>query len=423
MDSRRVVITGIGVVSAAGIGRQAYWEHLAAGRSGIGPPTSLDLTGFPCRLVAEVKEFDARRLVAQRKAVKVMCREIQLAVGATQLALEDAKLLGHLEPERTGVNFGAGLMVSDIDELGAAFSRSLDGQGRFELKRFGREGLASLFPLWLLKYLPNMHACHISIFYDCQGPNNTITAGDCSAVQAIGEAMHIIARGDADVFLAGGADAKLTPLNLLRYELLGWLTHHEEAAPAPFDRQRDGLVVGEGAVCFVLEELSHARRRQARILGELIGYGCAWEPGEIRQHRQQGGELAMRAALEDAGVQPGEVGVVLAHGLGLRAADLAEAQALERVFGPEDRQPPVTAIKPLTGHVSAAAGGLELAAGCLAVTKGVVPPTIHCRELDPECHVNLVKDGARQRQVHLALVNSFSFGGQSSALLLREPEP
>jgi len=421
VDNRRIVITGIGVVSAAGIGRQAYWDHLAAARSGIGPPTSLDLSGFPCPLVAEVKEFDPRRLVAQRKAVKVMCREIQFAVGATQLALEDAGLLGHLEPERTGVNFGAGLMVSDIDELGGAFGRSLDDKGRFELKRFGREGLASLFPLWLLKYLPNMHACHISIFYDCQGPNNTITAGDCSATQAIGEAMHVIARGDADVFLAGGADGKLTPLNLLRYELLGWLTHRREGTPAPFDRRRDGFVVGEGAVCFVLEELGHARRRQARILGELIGYGCAWEPGEVRRHAQGGGEPAMRAALEDAGADAEEVGVAFAHGLGLGSADLAEARALERVFGPQDQQPLVTAIKPLTGHVSAAAGGLELAAGCLAVTKGVVPPTLHCAEPDPECHVNLVRDGAGERQVRLALVNSFSFGGQSSALLLREP--
>jgi 3-oxoacyl-[acyl-carrier-protein] synthase II len=312
-------------------------------------------------------------------------------------------------------------MVSDINELGAAFSRSLGSDGCFELKRFGREGLASLFPLWLLKYLPNMHACHISIFYDCRGPNNTITAGDCSAVQAIGEAMQIVARGDADVFLAGGADGKLTPLNLVRYELLGWLSHREEETPAPFDRHRDGFVVGEGAVCFVLEELEHARRRQARVLGELIGYGCAWEPGEIRQHSQSAGELAMRAALEDGDVRPAEVGVVLAHGLGLGNADRAEAQALERIFAGADHRPLVTAIKPVTGHVSAAAGGLELAAGCLTVTKGLVPPTLHYREPDPECPVNLVSGGAREEPVHLALVNTFSFGGQSSALLLREP--
>jgi 3-oxoacyl-[acyl-carrier-protein] synthase II len=421
VDSRRVVITGIGVVSAAGIGREPYWEHLTAGRSGIGVSTNLDLNGFPSRLVAEVKGFDPRRLVAQRKAVKVMCREIQFAVGATQLALEDAGLIGHLEPDRTGVNFGAGLMVSEIDELGTAFSRSLDEHGRFELKRFGREGLASLFPLWLLKYLPNMHACHISIFYDCRGPNNTITAGDCSATQAIGEAMQVVARGDADVFLAGGADGKLTPLNLVRYELLGWLSHREEGTPAPFDRRRDGFVVGEGAVCFVLEELEHARRRNVRIWGELVGYGCTWEPGEIRQYSPSGGELAMRAALEDAGVTPEEVGVVLAHGLALGNADVAEAQALERIFGAGDQQALVTAIKPVTGHVSAAAGGLELAAGCLVVANGAVPPTLHYREPDPECPVNLVSDGARKEQVHLALVNTFSFGGQSSALLLREP--
>jgi len=284
VNTRRVVITGIGVASAAGLGREAYWQDLRQGRSGIAPPSSLDLGEFPARLVAEVKGFDPRKLVAQRKAVKVMCREIQLAAGSAQLALEDAALLGQLDPDRTGVSFGAGLITSDIDELGAAFTCARDKENQFDLQRFGREGMANLFPLWLLKYLPNMHACHISIFYDCRGPNNSVTAGDCSATLAIGEAARIITRGSADVFLAGGADGKITPLNLLRYELLGWLSHRQSETPSPFDRRRDGFVVGEGAVCLVLEELAQAHQRGARILGEIVGFGSAWEPGEIRQH-------------------------------------------------------------------------------------------------------------------------------------------
>ncbi|MCK4298543.1 MAG: beta-ketoacyl-[acyl-carrier-protein] synthase family protein [Planctomycetes bacterium] len=421
MNTRRVVITGIGVASAAGLGREAYWQGLRQGRSGIAPPSSLDLGEFPARLVAEVKGFDPRKLVAQRKAVKVMCREIQLAAGSAQLALEDAALEGQLDPDRTGVSFGAGLIASNIDELGAAFTCALDEENQFDLQRFGREGMANLFPLWLLKYLPNMHACHISIFYDCRGPNNSVTAGDCSATLAIGEAARIITRGSADVFLAGGADGKITPLNLLRYELLGWLSHRQSETPSPFDRRRDGFVVGEGAVCLVLEELAYARRRGARILGEIVGFGSAWEPGEIRQHSRGGGELAMLSALEDAGVGPENVDVVYAHGLGLPETDAAEARAIRKVFGSTNARPLVTALKPMTGHVSAAAGGLEVAACCLALTEGVVPATLHCREPDPECAVNLVTGGAAQAEVALAMVNTFSFGGQSAALLVGGP--
>ncbi len=421
MNTRRVVITGIGVVSAAGLGRQDYWESLRHGLSGIGPPTRLDLDGFPARVVAEVKGFEPRKLIAQRKAMKVMCREIQLATGSTQLALEDADIEGQLDPDRTGVSFGAGLITSDLDELGAAFTCALDEEHQFDLKRFGQEGMAHLFPLWLLKYLPNMHACHISIFYDCRGPNNSITAGDCSATLAIGEAARIIARGSADVMLAGGADGKITPLNLVRYELLGWLSHRDSETPSPFDRRRDGFVVGEGAVCLVLEELECARRRGASILGEIVGFGAAWEPGEVRRYSAGGGELGMRAALEDAGVEPEAVDLVCTHGLGLPETDLAEARALNNIFGQTDSPPLVTAIKPMTGYVSAAAGGLEVAACCLALTEGVVPPTLNSREPDPQCPVNLVTGGAQESPIALAMVNTFSFGGQSAALLLGQP--
>lgn len=421
MNARRVVVTGIGVVSALGIGREAYWEGLRRGRSGVGPPGALGLGEFPARRVAEVRGFEPRKLVAQRKAIKVMCREIQLAAGSAQLALEDAGLLGRLDPERTGVNFGAGLITSDIDELGEAFVHALDEKGRFDLKRFGAEGLGHLFPLWLLKYLPNMHACHISIFYDCRGPNNTITAGDCSATQAIGEAAHIIARGSAEVMLAGGADGKITPLNLLRYELLGWLSHREQETPSPFDRRRDGFVVGEGAVCLVLEELEHARRRGARLLAEVAGFAAAWEPGEVRRHSGGGGRLAMESALARAGMGPDEVDVVFAHGLALAQADEAEAQALRQLFGPDRDGPLVTALKPMTGHVSAAAGGLEAAAACLALGEGLVPPTLNYREPDPRCPVNLVTGEARETAVEAALINTFSYGGQSAALVLRQP--
>jgi len=410
-------------VSAIGTGRDAYWEALRQGRSGVAPPSKLDLDGFPAQLVAEVKDFQARKLVAQRKAIKIMCREIQLACGSAQLALEDAGLLGRLDPNRTGVNFGAGLITSDIDELGGSLVHALNEEGEFELRRFGRDGLANLFPLWLLKYLPNMHSCHVSIFYDCRGPNNTITSGDCSATQAIGEAGRIVSRGDADVFLAGGADGKVTPLNLVRYELLGWLSHRTEGTPSPFDRRRDGFVVGEGAMCVILEELEHAHARGARILGELRGYGSAWEPGDIRRHSSRGGELAMTAALRDADVEPAEVGVVFAHGLGLSETDAAEARAIHAVFGDAADTVPVTSIKPMTGHVSAAAGGLELAAACQVVSEGVIPPTLNVEEPDPELAVNLVTGGAREAESGPAVINTFSYGGQSSALVLgRAPE-
>jgi len=206
---------------------------------------------------------------------------------------------------------------------------------------------------------------------------------------------------------------------MLRYELLGWLSHRREETPSPFDRRRDGFVAGEGGVCFVLETLAGARRRGAPILAEIIGYGTAWEPGDVRRHSSQGGRLGLTAALADAGTRPEDVDLLCAHGLGMPATDAAEAQAIHAVFGESAERLPVTGIKPMTGHVSAAAGGLELAACCLTLTEGIIPPTLNYRDQDRKCRLNLVTGEARQADVRVAMVNTFSFGGQSAALVLR----
>ena len=282
--ARRAVITGIGVLSPIGLGRRPFWESLRAGRSGVRPISHFDTSTLSTRIGGQITDFDARKFVAkdQRKQLKVMSRSIQLAVAASQLALDDGGVNpAELDPTRFGVEFGAGLIASELEELGPASQVSANGQaGRVNLRDWGEKGLPLIPPLWMLKYLPNMLACHVSILHNAQGPNNTITETDAAGLLALGEAYRIIGRDQADLFLVGGADSKLNPLSLTRHSLFERLSQRNDApekACRPFDRGRDGAVIGEGAGVFVLEELSHAQRRGARIYAEVVGFGSAFD--------------------------------------------------------------------------------------------------------------------------------------------------
>ena len=275
---RRVAIAGFGALTPAGNEPAELVRRLLAGESGVAPVVAYPAPPGFCPFAAEVRGFDVKKHKEFRKSAKVMARDIQLAVGAAKAAVESAGIAGQVDPTRFGVNCGAGLIASEHAEHSEAVQHSLV-EGAFDIRKWGEAGLDALFPLWMLKYLPNMPACHISIAYDAQGPNNSITSGEASGLLAIGEAFRLIARNDADVFLAGGADSKVHPLSASRQGMLGTLTKkrtHPAAAVRPFDADRDGYVPGEAAAFVVLEAAEHAAARRAKPVAELLGFGSAW---------------------------------------------------------------------------------------------------------------------------------------------------
>lgn len=425
---RRVVITGLGVVSPIGIGADAYWSALSQGRGGVDTIHSFRVEGLPNNVGGEVRGFDpmafalAKSKRAQKKSLKYMARDIQLAVTAAMMAVTDAGLgEGGVDPSRFGVDLGAGLISTELDELAPAITHSA-ASGTFDYAVYGREGIPMIDPIWLLRYLPNMLACHISILIDCQGPSNTITQAEAASNLAIGEATRIIARGRADVMIAGGADSKIHPLSLIRMSLLNLMsTWQGEPSQAckPFDARRDGTVAGEGAGILILEEREHALARGAKIYGEVLGYGsgCDAQPGGGIDPEGPGTEIAVRAALRDAGLTPAEIGHVNAHGAGTVVSDLSEARALGRVFG--GRGVPVTALKGFMGNLVSGCGAVELIGSLLAVNQGLVPAILNCDEPDPACDLDLVTGSARTLSNPIFLKTNLTRHGQAAALVVQ----
>jgi 3-oxoacyl-[acyl-carrier-protein] synthase II len=383
---RRAVISGIGIVNPLGLTPDAFWQALRAGQSGVRPIQSFDPSGLPTRIGGEIPGFDAKKYVAkeQRKSLKAMARGIQLAVAGAQLALDDGRVdTGKLDPTRFGVEFGSGLIATELDELAPAAVVSVNCQpGSVDLEKWGEQGLGNIPPLWMLKYLPNMLACHVSILHNAQGPNNTITESDVSGLLALGEAFRILKRDQADFFLVGGAESKVNALSMVRQCLFSPLSRRNDApekASRPFDRGRDGLVVAEGAGVLCVEDLEHARRRGARIYAEVVGFGAAFDRG----YTGKGLARAVQAALADAGVGPEDVDHVNAHGLSTVEADVTEARGLAEVFGGQSRPVPLFAGKSYFGNLGAGSATSELAASLLALQRGEVPGTLNYDEPDP----------------------------------------
>jgi len=420
--SHRAVLTGVGIVNPLGLNTAAFWDALQAGRSGIRLIEAFDASKLPTRIGAEVRGFDARNFIAKqdRKTLRLMARGIQLAVAAAQLAMDDAAInKEHLDPTRFGVEFGAGLLPTELAELGAAAKVSENCQpGTVDLEKWGEKGLSNIPPTWMLKYLPNMLACHVSILHNAQGPNNTITESEVAGLLAMGEAYRLIARDQADLFLVGGADSKMNPLSMVRQCLFGPLSRHNDApekACRPFDRRRDGSILGEGAAVLVLEELEHARRRGARVYAEVVGFGAAFD----RAHNGKGLARAIRAALADANISPADVDHVNANGLSTQPADIWEARALAEVFGAASSQPPVFAPKSYFGNLGAGSGTNELAASALALHHGVLPATLNYEEPDPACPVNVVQSPQAIRRPHVLKIG-FTEMGQCAAVVLKK---
>jgi 3-oxoacyl-[acyl-carrier-protein] synthase II len=421
-SSRRAVITGVGVVTPIGQDADSFWRSLQERRSGVRPIKAFDVSGLPVRFAGEIPDFDAKNFVDKkdRRSLKMMARTIQLAVAGAQRALDDGAIdKSKLVPERFGVVFGAGLIATELPELADAARVSANCQpGVVDLDKWGDQGIPAIQPLWMLKYLPNMLACHVSILHDARGPNNSITESDAASLLALGEAYRVLGRGQADLFLVGGAESKLNPLSMVRQCLFEPLSRRNDApekACRPFDRGRDGVVVGEGAGVFALEELGHAQKRGARIYAEVVGFGAAFDP----RLRGDGLARAARAALAEAGVGPEEIDHVNAHGIGSRGSDVWEARNLRAVFG--GRPTPVFAAKSYIGNLGAGGGSAELAASVLGMHHGQIPATLNYEEPDPECPV-AVAASARAPDKPYFLKVSFTQMGQCAALVCRKWE-
>jgi len=426
-SERQVVITGIGIVSPIGIGKDEFWNSLRTGKGGIRPTRFLCDLPPESRFAAEVQDFNPSAFTKtreQKKAIRVMCREIQLGFAAASLALDDAGFKdGEVDPERLGVEFGANLMLSPPEDLcDATFASSDPVTHDFQYNRWGDVGLGTMFPLWLLKFLPNMPACHIGIAADARGPNNSVTLDEASSNLAIGEALRVIARGHADIMITGSTGTRVHAVKSIHAVLWDRLAKSDagpEMACRPFDRTRSGQVIGEGSAVMILEDAAHAKKRGARIYGRILGAGssCVCST-DNRGDTRKSLTLAMRAALRDAGLAPKDIGHINAHGLATAESDLHEAQAIHDVFGDYASKVPVTALKSYLGNSAAGCGSLELAGSLLGVTHGAIPPTLSYRNPDPECRLNIVSGAPLPTENRIFLKINVTRMGQASAVVV-----
>ncbi len=409
-----------------GAGQQAFWQGLLSGKSGVRQIRAFDPSALPTRFAGEIADFDPKNFIPKepkehRRALKMMARTIQLAISAAQLALDDSKIdKTKLDPSRFAVEFGAGLIATELDEMLDAARVSANCQpGVVDLEKWGEQGLPKIQPLWMLKYLPNMLACHVSIFHNAQGPSNTITEGDVASLLAIGEAFRILGRDASDFFLVGGGDSRINPLSLVRNCLFQPLSRRNDApekASRPFDRDRDGFVIGEGATVLALEELEHAKKRGARIYAEILGFGSAFYP----TRSGHGLARAIRAAMTEAGIGPEEVDHINAHGQSTAESDLFEARALLEIFGDVKPAVPVFAPKSYMGCLGAGCGTTETAASILAMAHGAVPPTLNYETPDPAIPLNVIAREPRSVRKPYFVKVGFTDVGQCGALVGRK---
>ncbi len=422
---RRVVITGLGIVSPNGIGQSAFQEAIVEGRSGVSRITSFPIDGLPIQIAGEVKHFDVLPYLGEhRKNMKLISRAAGFGIGAASLAVEDAGLdRSKLDPSRFGVCMGTGITPMDIRDFVGPIGQALGHDGTFSLREYSLAQMESIFPLWILKHLPNMAAAHISILQQAMGPNNTIVTACAAGTQAIGEAFRLISRGDADVMLAGGCDSRLDPHMVVAYNAMRAVSRSirpPSEVSRPFDGERDGFVLGEGAAVLILENLQRARRRGARIYAEVLGYGSSFDAYGITRPEPngKGASLAIRAALREARCDPDDIDYINAHGTSTKLNDVMETAAVKDVFGERSSKIPMSSQKSMVGHLIGASGALEASATALTIDRGVVPPTINQSTPDPMCDLDYVPNCARETRVRTAISNSFGFGGQNASLVL-----
>ncbi|HET9552058.1 MAG TPA: beta-ketoacyl-ACP synthase II [Anaeromyxobacteraceae bacterium] len=412
MSRRRVVVTGLGLVSPVGIGVEASWQALVAGKSGIGPITHFDASTFPTRIAGEVKGFEPGDFM-DRKEARRNDRFIQFAMAAADMAVKDAGLdMATVDAERVGCIVGAG-----IGGLG-----TIEETHRTYLEK----GVRKVGPFFIPSLIINLAPGQISLKYGMKGPNFSPVSACATGNHSLGDAMLYIERGLADVMVSGGCEATITPLGIGGFCAARAMSERNDApekASRPFDKGRDGFVAGEGSGILILEEYEHARKRGARIYAELCGYGASADANHVTSPAPEGegGQRAMRMALRDAGLAPEAIGYVNTHGTSTPQGDVAECQAINKVFGEHARKGlVVSSTKSMTGHLLGAAGGCEAVISVLALTRGVVPPTINVEEQDPECQLDVVPNVAREKQLEAVMSNSFGFGGTNAVVVFKK---
>jgi len=410
---RRVVITGLGVVSPVGSDLETFWKNLTAGKSGISRITKFDPTDYPVQIAAEVKDFEPTKYF-DKKEVRRLDPFIQFAVGAADQAVKMAGLEeSEVDKERVGVIIGSGIGgLTTIEQ---------------QLKILWEKGPRRVSPYCVPMEIINMASGIVSIRYGYKGPNVSVVTACATGTHAIGEAFRTIQYGDADVVVAGGAESCITPLSVAGFaaaRALSMRNDEPEKASRPFEKNRDGFVMGEGAGIVVLEELEHAKRRGAKILAEVVGYGTSGDAYHMTAPAPggEGAARAIRNALRDAGIEPTEIDYINAHGTSTKFNDLFETMAIKSVFGDYAYKVKISSIKSMIGHLLGAAGGVETVASVMTINTGVIPPTINYEEPDPECDLDYTPNKAVEKEVRYVLKNSFGFGGTNACLVLKRFE-
>ena len=411
MEPRRVVVTGLGALTPLGNTVEEYWSALKEGRSGVGPITRFDATGYPTRIAAEVRGFDPLKYVDKKEARR-LDPYLQYAMACAVMAVEDAGLdTGKVDGDRFGVLIGSG--IGGITTLLETHKTLLE------------KGPDRVSPFFIPMMIVNMASGLVSMRFGAKGPNSSVVTACATGNHTIGDAFKILQRGDADVMIAGGAEAIIVPLTIAGFcSMKAMSTRNDQPARAsrPFDANRDGFVCGEGGGILVLEALEHAVRRDARIYAEVVGYGMTGDAHHMTapDPAGDGAARAMAAALRDAGLPPAAVGYINAHGTSTPYNDKFETLAIKRVFGEHARRLAVSSTKSMTGHLLGAAGGIEAIATVLALHHGLLPPTINYETPDPDCDLDYVPNQARKQDVEVALSNAFGFGGTNAALAFRK---
>lgn len=411
---RRVVITGLGVVSPVGNGKEEFWNNLLAGKPGVGPITQFDATDFPVKIAGEVKDFDPVALAGDRKTVRHMDRYTQFAVAAAKMAVADAKLdMTKENPDMAGTLIGTGIGGIHVMED--------------TILQIEKRGPGKVNPFAIPMMIANMASGQVSITLGLRGPVLTDVTACASGTNSIGLAARLIKYGDADIMIAGGAEAAVSKAPMAGFAAMKALSSRDcppEEASCPFDAGRDGFVLGEGSGVLVLEELEHAKKRGAHIYAEFAGYGSNGDAYHITAPRP-GGELAylcMEKALKDAHTKPEEVDYINAHGTSTHLNDLNETSAIKALLGKHAYEIPVNSTKSMTGHLLGAAGAIEAVVCALSIENNKVHPTINLKERDPECNLDYVTEGARDVKINVAMSNSFGFGGHNAVIVMRRYE-
>ncbi len=441
-QNRRVVVTGLGPATPIGLGVEAFWEALLAGQCGIDSLKAFEAAGFASRVAGELPDFKFGDYIPKtyRKSAKVMARDILIAVVCAYHAVKDANLKtkcivdrgeadGPIDVDSTrfGANIGAGLICANLDELAAALSTAADDNGNFDIRKWGAEGMQNLTPLWLLKFLPNMLACHVTIVHDAQAPSNTITCGEASSHLAIGEAFRTIGCGDADVCICGGAESKINPMALARPQLLDRLNTSDNDSPQrasrAFASDASGMVASEGGGLIILEDLDRAKTRGARIYAEVVGFGAATNTRSWHQPEPDGESIAfaIHNALSNADASAADVDLVNPFGTGIPAFDVAEATAYCKVIGDRLTQIPAMTTRGAVGVNGAGTGSIDFAATVLALANATTPPSINTAPRLDQSDLQFVDQDPVDAPVSLAVTTSYALsGGQAAALVLRK---